>query len=249
LKLYYEGKDITENVSVNACFHDMYAEGQSDLLIVRFNDISGLWDKWGSKIGDTMAVEMEAARTGKMYVHSIIPENGKLTIRALSVPCSYIQTRSKAWEQVRLMQLGQEIAARHGLNFKSFGVEDRIYPYLKQDEKNDFEFLHERCTQEGCAFLIFDGTLIVYSKAYIESQEPSQTLILSSDARYEFDASEPGRTGVIWNTFTPALAAGSVADLRVEEAPSWNSPIFIQHIRHDYVKRRSKIFFRVMEGW
>lgn len=248
MKLYYEGKDITEAVSINACIHDMYSEGRSDSLFIRFNDVSDLWDTWGPQIGDTIAVEMDAARTGKMYVHNIAPENGKIAFGALSVPLSYQLTRSKSWEQVKLLQLAREIAERHGLNFKQYGVEDKTFPYLKQDEQSDFEFLYERCTHEGCAFLVFDGSLILYYKAYIENQEPSQVLVLGSDAKYEFELIDSNRTGVIWNTFTPALAAGSVVTLRIEAVPSWDGPIFIDHIRHDYVKQRSKIFFRKLEG-
>ena len=42
MKLYYEGVDIAENVSLNRCEHETFAEGRSDQLLLRFNDAAGL---------------------------------------------------------------------------------------------------------------------------------------------------------------------------------------------------------------
>lgn len=51
-------------------------------------------------------------------------------------------------------------------------------------------------------------------------------------------------TGVFTKGQQLDLAAGSVIKLKTEAAKSWNGPAFIYHIRHDLLKRKSKIWIR-----
>ena len=37
MKILYEGVDIYPEISVHRCFHDMYAEKQSDELLLKLN--------------------------------------------------------------------------------------------------------------------------------------------------------------------------------------------------------------------
>lgn len=76
MKILYEGVDIYPDVSVHRCYHDMYAEKQSDELLLKLNDTRELWDSWNPKKGDTIAIEDGAAKTGKMFVESVVPESG-----------------------------------------------------------------------------------------------------------------------------------------------------------------------------
>jgi len=185
IKVTYKGVDITKDVSINRCWHDMYASGRSDALLVRFIDSKKLWDKWQPKVGDEISVEYGSIGTGKMYLIDAVPKNGLFTITAQSAPASAFEVRNKAWQKVRLLQLGSEIAARNGLSFKAYGVTDRLYSYILQSEP-DFSFLHKRCELEGCAFLVFDRVLVMYSEPYMERIEPKETLYVSADGDYEY---------------------------------------------------------------
>ena len=71
MKIIYEGTDIYPEISVHRCYHDMYADKQSDELLLKLNDTRELWDRWSPKKGDTIAVEDGAAKTGKMFVESL----------------------------------------------------------------------------------------------------------------------------------------------------------------------------------
>lgn len=96
MNLYYNGVDIYGDVSVNYCVHEMFAEKQADTLVIRFNDTKGTWSKWQPAEGDTVQFKEGASDTGKMFVHSMKPENGLFTIRAMSMPKSGKTKRAKA---------------------------------------------------------------------------------------------------------------------------------------------------------
>lgn len=186
MKILYEGVDIYPDVSVHRCYHDMYAEKQSDELLLKLNDTRELWDSWNPKKGDTIAIEDGAAKTGKMFVESVVPESGIITLRAYSVPQSAKDKRSKSWEKVKFLQLAQEIAGRHGLTLETYGITDQTYDYVEQNNLADFAFFQNRCTLEGAAFLVYDGKLVVYDEAYMESQQPVDTITITPANDFEY---------------------------------------------------------------
>ena len=191
IQLTYRGVDITAHVSINRCYHDMYADGRTDELHLRVNDTRHLWDSWAPAIGDEIKVDYGSVGTGTMFVSSATPMNGIYDIVARSAPASGFEVQSKAWQKVRLLQLAAEIARRNGLEFVSYGVTDTLYDYVLQNGEGDFPFLHRRVQLEGCAFIIYDKRLILYSEAYMESREPTEVLEVSIDGDYKYtDARE-----------------------------------------------------------
>lgn len=186
MKLYYNGTDIYNDVSVNYCVHEMHAEKQADTLVIRFNDTKGVWSKWNPAPGDTLRLKEGASDTGKMFIHSMKPENGLFTIRAMSMPRSGATKKSKSWEGVRFLQLGNEIARNHGLTFKNYGCADHLYPYLRQDNETDFALFSRLCMLEGCQMLIFDGCLLAYNEQYIERQTPAGTLEVEENGVFTY---------------------------------------------------------------
>lgn len=186
MRLFYNGTDIYPDVSVNYCVHEMYAEKQADGLVIRFNDTKGVWSKWNPANGDEIRFTEGASDTGKMFIHSMKPENGLFTIRALSMPVSGKTKKSKSWEGVRFLQLGNEIAKSHGLTFQNYGCPDRVYPYLSQDNESDFALFSRLCMLEGCQMLIYDGRLLAYNEAYIEAQNVAGSLDVDKNGNFTY---------------------------------------------------------------
>ena len=186
MKLTYNGVDITSAVSVRKCYHDMYAAGKSDTLNLRLNDASSLWDVWSPQAGDEIKVDYGNISTGTMFVTSTTPRNGEYAILAMSAPSSGFVPQNKAWQSIRLLQLGREIAERNGLAFDSYGVTDNLYSYVMQQNEGDLPFLHRLATQEGCAFIVYNKRLVMYSEAYMEAVPPSEVLSITNDVDYEY---------------------------------------------------------------
>lgn len=186
MKIIYEGVDIYESVSVNQCYHDMHGEKHADELVIKFNDTRRLWDGWQPKPDDTIEVVDGAAKTGKMFIESIAPENGLQTLRAFSIPPTAKDKRAKSWESVWLIQLAQEIATRHGLTLETYDVEDQLYEYITQQNIADFAFLQQRCTLEGLAFLVYNTKLVLYGEAAIETTAPLKELTITPASTFEY---------------------------------------------------------------
>lgn len=186
MKLYYNGTDIYNDVSVNYCVHEMHAEKQADTLVLRFNDTKGVWSKWNPAAGDTLRLTEGASNTGKMFIHSMTPENGLFTIRAMATPQSAATRKSRSWEGVRFLQLGNEIAASHGLTFQNYGCADQVYPYLKQENEGDLALFSRLCMLEGCQMLVYDGKLLAYNERYIEGQTPAGTLTVGDNGVFAY---------------------------------------------------------------
>ena len=305
IQIYYNGYEITESVAINRCYHDMYASGRTDTVNLRLVDASNLWDAWAPASGDEIEVEYGTISTGAMFISSVVPENGVFTIAAQAAPFSGFDKQNKAWQKVRLLQIGREIADRNGLAFTSYGVEDRLYSYILQEGEGDFRFLHRIAAREGCAILIYNKTLVLYDERYMEAIEPTEVLDLAIDGEYKFhdrrfnlygacvveSGMYAGRytadngsnrvytavnlngvgsndeaeryaknllrsvnkdcyCGYIRSHILPGYSAASMVELQNTKTPSWNGPVFIDHIRNDYEKGQSKIFFRKpLEGY
>lgn len=195
IQITFKGVDITTSVSINRCYHDMYAAGRSDTLNLRVNDVDNLWDKWAPAVGDEIKVDYGAISTGIMFVTAATPKNGQYDITSQAAPATGFEARNKAWQKVRLLQIGEEIATRNGLSFESYGVTDQLYTYILQQNEGDFRFLHRRAQLEGCAFLVYNKTLILYDEAYMEAQAAVEALQITEDADYQYIDNRAGLYG------------------------------------------------------
>lgn len=94
-------------------------------------------------------------------------------------------------------------------------------------------------------------------------EEPGIDLVVESDIQLGSDAdgyrfargllrsqNKNLTRGWIKRDLTPSIAAGTVAMIRTDNHESWNGPVFVSHIRNEYISGKSKIFFRrVLEGY
>ena len=187
LTLKYKGVDITSNVSIQHCVHDMYAEEHGDTVVIKFSNSEKLWDKWKPKAGDELEVESGNAKTGKMYVKSTEPMTGYYTIRASSLPASTEVEESESWEKITKLQLAKDFANKHGMTLRTYGVTDRRFEFLRQSSQKDMEFFENLCVLEGDAFLIYDGDMILYNEEKMEQKTPTGTIVVAGNNKFHYE--------------------------------------------------------------
>lgn len=176
----YNNRDITDEAPFEKCEHDMYIQDRADTLMIAFENADGQWSKWAPQVGDTIRVTQDYDDTGVMYVNSIKAVQSLLVINAASIKGPLIR-KAKAWSQVGLLQLLKYIAGEHGLEVKTYGVQDQRYSYVRQDNEDDFSFLNRRLALEGCAFLVYNGVLTAYSYDFMEDLAIGTALLEADD--------------------------------------------------------------------
>lgn len=252
--LEYEGTDITDSVSVDTCWHYMYAEGHADTLTLRCADTEALWDKWGPKRGDVIKITDGAATTGRMWLDEVKPKSSLIHIHAMSIPDGASKERhAKSWEHVRLSQLLQEVCTNNGLGYEPQGFTDRVYSYVEQGGVPDLQFIARRCAYEGLAFLIFNGSLVVYDMRELESETPAGTITVAPGIDYDLDSDDDklyGSCTVTDGTVRATYEAedGKNLELRLGDKISDQAEgeRFAQHLLH-FKNRRAKTIKIVTE--
>ena len=185
IKLYYNNVEIYNDVPICGLIHEMHSEKLADSLTVRLNDVSGMWSNWNPVEGDQVRLQYQYADTGVMYVNSLSAENGIFAIRALSVPAVSKEKKSRSWEGLSFIRLISQIASEYGLSYKCYGVQERIYKYISQDNETNFEFLQRICEYESCAFTVYNKTIIVYDEIYMEGRE-GESIIVGENGMFNY---------------------------------------------------------------
>lgn len=298
LRVYVNEKDVTESIAVASCYYDMHAEGEADSLAITFSDTKKQWDKWKpSAEGDTVRITDGAVDSGKLYIDTLKPENGKYKLQAYSTPKSAFSKKSRSFENLTLRQIAEKIAKDNRLQVRFFDVPETQFKYVQQRGQSDLAFLHQLCKQRGVSFTVYNECLNLYSEKHIEAVKASKTLspgrnddfTVTNDKQaswtscelkngtYTGTASDASvKTGkeyretvqAAWENQADAnataaarlrqlnksgkraelvmsaqrrLAAGSVVKL---ECNGWNGNAFIYRIRHDLLKKSSRIWLR-----
>lgn len=212
----YEGVDISERVSIKSYVHESFAEEHGDILKIKFNDISALWDKWNPKEGDTISLTNEEELSGKMYVRRLIPEASTYTVEAASYPISMETKRELSWNGISLRAIANDIASRHGLTFESYGVSDHKFTKLRQRNESDLIFLEKIAVLCGCAFLVYDGRLVLYQESSLEVQKVKETMNISGSNVFRYEHG-PKYTGCKVSDSNISYMTGKDGNVATEE--------------------------------
>lgn len=166
--IIYKDVDITNDVTIEQYIHESYAEQHADTLMIKFLNNEGLWDKWNPEFEDEIEIINGTEKTGIMFIKEKIPEPGYYTLKASSIP-DILQTKNScSWENVTFIQIAQDIATKNNLSLKVYGIQNQTYSFITQNKERDVKFLENLCVLEGCAFIIFNKSLILYREEYLE---------------------------------------------------------------------------------
>lgn len=242
MKILYNDKDIYKDISLNYAVHEMYAGDFADNLTLRFNDPKGVWSKWDPEPGDTISLEHKKAKTGKLYIFQMEAQNGMFMVRAMSMPPSMSSRRSASWEKVKYTQIASEIAERHGLMLKTYGVKDQLYASMRQQNESDIAFLNHLSLIEGNQLIIYDGQLIIYDEAEMENTSAPEVFEVGQGTEYTYsdESGEAyGVSKVIAGTFTGSYESGG-STRQIETILRANSDVEAARFAKNILRSKNK---------
>lgn len=172
---------------ISSCIHETNAEGKADTLVLRLKDPSRKLDQLMIRQNDIIRIENGLITTGDMYIHACRNSGLCYEIRAMTIPVSGTNKKSKSWQKVRFFQLLREKANDLGLELSCYGLENTVFSFISQENETDMNFLLKICRREACCIIIFDRRLIVYSETALEAKEPGNALTLYDSDGYQFN--------------------------------------------------------------
>lgn len=160
----------------------------------------------------------------------------KVTIKSTSIP--YTSTlrmakKSRAWENITLKGIGEQIAGDNGLSFLYEAVDNPKFNRKEQVQTSDIKFLQELCHAAGMALKVTTLKIIIYDAAEYDKKPAVKTFcfggkeILSyklgtslTDTAYtscHVSYSDPDSKETIEYTYTPDSSTGTGQILEINE--------------------------------
>lgn len=175
-QIFYEGKDISEEVEVSDLKVTDSCGDHADGIDAVMANSENQWSQWRPQKEHVLSIIHEGYRSGSMWIDRIRQEDGSVALGAVSIPPGGKTKRTKAWENTTLITVASEIAARYGLTAKFIGVPTFSYARIDQIGRGDFGFLQERSMLEGCSIKVQDKRLFLFSDACMESLSAVKTI-------------------------------------------------------------------------
>ncbi len=168
-QIFYEGRDISADVEISGLKVTDSCGDHADGIDAVFANSENQWSGWNPKKEDALSIVHEGYRSGNMWIDRIRQEDDSISLGAVSIPPGGKTKQTRAWENVTLITIAAEIAARYGLAAEFLNVPVYSYARVDQLSRGDFGFLQERAMLEGCSIKLQDSRLYLYSDAHMES--------------------------------------------------------------------------------
>lgn len=189
VEVLYAGVDITKNIQPDLLSfkYTDNASGTADDIEIELKDEKAKWlNDWFPQKGDIIKPTINTLNWNKdgdsqnLSCGSFIvdePEYSgppkKMTIKAISTPSNTNFTstkKSRAWENIKLSAIAQNIADSAGLELFFDVPSDPLYSRKDQSETSDMSFLNDLCSKEGFGFKVTDSKIVIYDEAKYEQK-------------------------------------------------------------------------------
>lgn len=179
MQLFYEKTNITKDVDVISCIHRDTAGNKCDLTEITLEN-AAVWFRWQPQRNDNIEVKLNGYTTGKMYLHSIFPENGQYRILATSVPTYANRKTTQLYQKKTLQTILNLCAVQCNMQCALYGINgDQEYSILREQESAP-AFLQRLITLEGGKLKAYNGRLIGIGIAYAQEMNALQKIQISA---------------------------------------------------------------------
>lgn len=204
-RVSYLGTDITEDIrpSVVGLSITDNLEGKADDLKIEVENTDLRWlDQWLPGEGDRVAVQLGYAGPPEDLSPTVefevdepswtgTPDMLRLGGVAVPVTASLREKRSKAYEDVTLRGIAQQIANRHGLELVG-DIPEITFKRISQKEQTDLAFLRKLAEEHGVVFKVESARRLVFFR--IESLEQGATVLAIARAPSDADTAAADAT-------------------------------------------------------
>lgn len=216
MEIYFENTNISEYVDVKKCICRDTSKKKYDSVEIEFEGAE-TWYQWKAQKNDCIRITDGIFDSGKMYLQSIIPENGKFRILASAVK---LKAKEKGWDSFRNLNIKgicDRISAKISTEIKLFGINgDIIIPYIERENESYPAFLARLFMLEGAVLKARDNCLIGIGIEYAQKIAAKQIIRLDAgrDGYAHFKDNEQKLSGVVIQT----PYAGAKAEDRAENS-------------------------------
>ena len=191
------GADVTELIMpdlLSFSYTDNESE-ESDEVSISLKDPTGKWaGTWKPKGGEiirayiqqgTVTWEGKKLYCGKFYADSLSASGSPRTvsIKAVAIPLNKPirkKIKSKAWENVDLVEVANTIGAGAEMKVVFDVEEDAIptYDRVEQKRESDLKFLLRLCEEAGFSLKVTDDKIYIFDQYSYEKKKPIKTFEL-----------------------------------------------------------------------
>ncbi|MBR0062416.1 MAG: hypothetical protein IJP68_13160 [Selenomonadaceae bacterium] len=197
-KIFIAGVDCTRDLFpflLSISYTDNLS-GEADTLDVELMDKDRLFiGDWMPTLSDTLQVsltkdsgtgQLETLDLGTFEIDEIQAEYPPSIFRIQAVSVSQNSAlrqrdESRAWENVKLSKIAQDIANAAGVTLFYKADDDPTITRAEQQEQSRLAFLEKLCKDNFLALKVSDGQLIIFDESELDKQEPALTLYRHQD--------------------------------------------------------------------
>ena len=178
MEFYYNGKDISEFVSIKSCIVRDLSGARCDSIHIEFEN-QDVWYQWCPEKNDEICVIEDGYSSGVMFVNSIVPEGDTYKIIATSLPAG-IKKTNKSFTGRNIKEIMNICANEDGMEYELYG-ESNVIPYTEKYQKGNGAFLYQLLKHESTFFKTINGKYIGITNEFAMNQAISLTLDLASN--------------------------------------------------------------------
>lgn len=181
MTLNYNGADITDITQVSRCLYRESSGGKCDSLDIEFENATG-WIRWAPEADDVITAEHNGCKTGKMYVHNFLTEDGKMRMIATSLPCHSQNEKYRSYKDKTTEEIMRACAMETGFDYALYGLgEGSMWKYAGSRKEGCTAFLNRIARMEGAALKCVGGRYTMISLEWAKERAPQQTIEIWPD--------------------------------------------------------------------
>lgn len=196
--LYFDGVNISASAKyylLSMTYTDNEADKTDDLQLT-FDDREKEWMQWLKENGTAKGVTVRAVIVQKNWDGSgkdlqldcgtfeldsidFSDPPAQVSIKATAIPYSStmrLQKKTKAWENVKLSAIANDLAAQNGITCMYESSYDPMYKRKEQVKKTDLAFLQELCKSAGISLKATSSTVVLFDAEEYEKKPPVCTI-------------------------------------------------------------------------